>query len=100
MTIKRLTNSLLAAVVAFGTLTSVPAAHAQTSDVLDALPHVLWQYTFRDNGDQYNPRAERHYLTCTYVGPHGAFTVQAEFGRCAWLKRFGSENEGVIRHRT
>lgn len=99
MTTNHLTKTLLAATIAIGTLTSAPAAHAQASDVLDALPHVLWKYTFRDNGDPNNPWAERYYLTCIYYGPHGEFTVYAEDGRCAWLKRFGSQPEGVPQHR-
>ncbi len=99
MAINNLTNTTLAALVAlgFGGLTPTDPAHALGAS--DALPHVLWKYTFRDNGDQYNPLAERHYLTCTYYGPHGEITVHAEFGRCAWLKRFSSEPEGVILHR-
>lgn len=49
-------------------------------------PHMIWEYTFLDNGDQYNPYAERTYLTCTYIGPYGPITLPAEDGRCPWLR--------------
>ncbi len=52
------------------------------------LPHGIWSYRFLDNGDQYNPLAERHYTSCTFVGPYGAFTVDAENGRCGWVRMF------------
>lgn len=51
-------------------------------------PHVIWEYKFYDNGDRYNPRAERDYITCTYIGPHGEFTVPAHFGKCPWVRMF------------
>lgn len=51
-------------------------------------PHFAWSYRFEDNGDPYNPLAERHYLDCTFIGPYGGFTVPAESGRCSWIKFF------------
>lgn len=52
------------------------------------LPHIIFEYTFRDNGARWDLSVERHYETCTYVGPHGAFTVPAEFGNCPTIRWF------------
>jgi len=52
------------------------------------LPHIPWSYTFYDNGDAYNPWAKRHYLTCTFIGWYGTFTVPAKTGRCDWVRFF------------
>lgn len=65
----------------------VPGA-AYGGYVLYGLPHVIWSYSFEDNGDRYNPLAHRHYIDCTFIGPYGGFTVPAEAGRCAWVKLF------------
>lgn len=52
------------------------------------LPHVIWSYRFLDNGDQYNPFAERYYTSCTFAGPYGSFTVNANNGNCGWVRLF------------
>lgn len=52
------------------------------------LPHMIFSYRFHDNGDQFNPVAERHYIDCTFVGPYGRFTVPANAGRCGWVEFF------------
>ena len=31
-------------------------------------PHVIWEYSFRDNGARYDPFAPKHYTSCTYLG--------------------------------
>ena len=49
------------------------------------LPHFIWSYVWRDEGQGYSPLVLRHYLSCTYVGPYGAFTEDAEGGRCGWV---------------
>lgn len=56
--------------------------------VTKGLPHVIWSYTFQDNGDRFNPYAKRHYLSCTFLGPFGAFRVPATNGRCGWVRFF------------
>ena len=38
-------------------------------------PHLRWTYTWRDDGQGYEPFAERFYLRCTYLGPEGHFTL-------------------------
>ena len=52
------------------------------------LPHVIFEYSFRDNGHPYDVSVTRHYLTCTFIGPYGAFAVPAEAGRCGWVRFF------------
>jgi len=33
------------------------------------LPHLIWSYQFLDNGNRYDPFAERYYTSCTFIGP-------------------------------
>ena len=96
---RTLVGKSLALAVGLVTMSASTFALPSSAQASDARPHVIWSYTFRDNGDQFNPHAERYYLTCTYVGPHGEFKVHAEMGKCAWLKMFSSSEENVIRHR-
>lgn len=49
------------------------------------LPHVIWSYSWRDDGQGYDPYAARHYYTCTFIGPYGEVTVDARNGRCGWI---------------
>ena len=55
------------------------------------LPHVIFEYTFRDNRARWDLSVERFYLTCTYVGPHGAFKIPAEFGKCPAIRWFDQQ---------
>lgn len=63
------------------------------------MPHVVYAYTFRDNGDRYNPLAHRDYLTCTYWGKWGSRTVRARHGKCPWIRFFthslGTHSRGI-----
>lgn len=52
------------------------------------LPHMIWRYSFLDNGDHYNPFADRHYTSCTFIGPYGEFTRNAHQGKCGWFAFF------------
>ena len=52
------------------------------------LPHVIVSYSFANNGHSYDLSVSRHYLSCTFVGPYGVFTVPAEDGRCGWFRFF------------
>lgn len=52
------------------------------------LPHVIWSYSSHDNGDPYNPLAQRTYVDCTFVGSYGRFTVPAQEGHCGWIRFF------------
>ena len=54
-------------------------------------PHIALAYRFLDNGDRWNPRAERYYVDCTYYGLAGTFTVDAEHGSCPWIRFFHAE---------
>ncbi len=38
-------------------------------------PHVRWSYSWRDDGQGFDPFAKRFYLRCTYLGPEGHFTL-------------------------
>ncbi|WP_299870534.1 hypothetical protein [uncultured Hoeflea sp.] len=67
-------------------LAGLPPLAAQAASA--PLPHVIFEYTFRDNGARWDLSVERHYETCTYVGPHGAFKVPAEFGKCPTIRWF------------
>lgn len=51
-------------------------------------PHIALTYSFHDNGDRWNPLAERIYIDCTYVGWNGARQVQAINGGCPWFRFF------------
>ena len=51
-------------------------------------PHMLTTYRFHDNGDRWNPRAQRVHIDCTYWGYVGRITVPAEQGRCSWVRFF------------
>ena len=51
-------------------------------------PHAIWSYEFQDNGDPYNPLAQRFYTSCTYLGWMGVVTVPASAGHCAWVRFF------------
>lgn len=52
-------------------------------------PHMIWSYRFNDNGDQYNPYADRHYTSCTYFGwGWETVTVPAVDARCPWVRLF------------
>lgn len=52
------------------------------------LPHMIWSYEFLDNGDEYNPLAERYFTSCTFVGLYGSFTVAASDGDCGFVRFF------------
>ena len=53
------------------------------------LPHVLWEYEWReiarDTRSGRDPIEHRHYLTCTHLGPYGAFKLSAVAGKCGWV---------------
>lgn len=51
-------------------------------------PHVIVEYQFDDNGDPYNPLAERWYTSCTFIGWTGMVRVPAEAGHCPWIRFF------------
>ena len=50
-------------------------------------PHVLWSYSFRANGAQYDLSVPRHYTSCTYVGwGLHTQTLPARGGTCPWVR--------------
>lgn len=58
------------------------------------LPHMIWSYTYRDDGQGYNPLAFRHYYSCTFIGPFGEFKQPARDGKCGWVRFFKKHNAG------
>lgn len=72
--------SLLLWIIGAGVLYGIYAAYG--------LPHVIWSYTFLDNGNQYDAFAPRHYTSCSFIGPYGVFKVDAQNGRCGWVRLF------------
>ena len=49
------------------------------------LPHVIWSYTWLDQGQGYNPFAHRWYTKCIFIGPYGSVTTHPGNGRCGWV---------------
>lgn len=52
------------------------------------LPHMIWSYTYRDDGQGRDPLAYRYYFNCVYIGPYGDFKRQAQAGTCSWVRFF------------
>lgn len=52
------------------------------------LPHMIWSYSFHDIGSRDGLSVERHYVSCTFVGPYGEFAVPAQSGHCGWVRFF------------
>ena len=59
--------------------------------ILIGLPHVIWSYSWIDQGQGADPFAYRYYTECRFVGPYGQFERPAKDGRCAWLRFFKEE---------
>lgn len=57
------------------------------------LPHVIWSYSFLDNGRGNDPFVERHYTRCTFIGPYGSFTTHPADGTCPWFRFFKEKQE-------
>lgn len=45
------------------------------------LPHAIWAYSYVGGSDF----SDRRYITCTFTGPYGEFTVPASNGKCGWV---------------
>jgi len=52
------------------------------------LPHMIWNYEWRDDGQGYDPFASRRYTRCTYLGPYGEFTIYPKNSKCELLRFF------------
>ena len=61
--------------------------------LLFGLPHMALSYTFRDNGQGYDPFAYRWYLTCTYEGPYGSRKIYAANGKCPWFRFYKKQEQ-------
>lgn len=59
------------------------------------LPHLRWSYSWRDDGQGYDPHAIRYYTRCTYVSINNRFTVHPMNGECSFIrfqKKAGSDS--------
>ena len=50
------------------------------------LPHLRVSYTWIDQGQGYDPFADRYYTHCVFVGPFGRFDFYPSDGSCAWIR--------------
>ena len=50
------------------------------------LPHMIWSYSWIDQGQGMNPLAQRYYTHCRFVGPYGQFDFFPSNGRCGWVR--------------
>jgi hypothetical protein len=55
------------------------------------LPHVLWSYRYVGDGN-FIPFDERHFTSCTFVGPYGVNTAPARDGRCGYIRFFKEDS--------
>lgn len=50
------------------------------------LPHIRWSYTWLDEGQGFDPLAQRYYTRCSFRGPFGQFDIHHPAqGKCAWI---------------
>ena len=62
--------------------------------LLFGLPHVIWSYEWHALGrNSYSDFSQRHYTSCSYLGPYGLFRETAVNGTCGWV-RFRHKAEG------
>lgn len=52
---------------------------------LYGLPHVIWSYEWRDDGQGYSNIHLRHYTRCTFLGPQGRIKTYPIDGNCGWV---------------
>lgn len=58
------------------------------------LPHVIWKYEWRDDGQGYAPFAPRYYTKCEFVGPYGVFVEHYPAdGKCGWVQFHRSKGD-------
>ncbi|AXX98091.1 hypothetical protein [Profundibacter amoris] len=68
----------------------VPAGLWLTYQLI-GLPHVIWSYSWVDQGQGSDPFARRYYTQCRFIGPYGQIERPANAGRCAWAHFFKEE---------
>lgn len=50
------------------------------------LPHIIWSYSWRNDGQGHDPFANRYYTKCVYIGSYGEFTIHnPNDGECDWF---------------
>lgn len=51
------------------------------------LPHFIWNYSWKNDGQGYDPFVNRTYARCTYIGPYGEFAIRHPAdGKCGWVR--------------
>ena len=50
------------------------------------LPHFAWSYSWRDDGQGYDPFAHRWYVSCIYIGTYGSHRYIPRDGKCPWFR--------------
>jgi len=71
----------------------IPAGLYLTYLIL-GLPHVIWSYSWLDQGQGHDPFAYRYYTRCTFVGSYGVFTTHPTNGKCPWFQFFKERERG------
>ncbi len=68
-----------------------------TLNLAFGLPHLRVSYTWIDQGQGFDPYADRYYTHCVFYGPFGRFDFHPTDGSCAWVrfyKRKGTSHAG------
>jgi len=61
------------------------------------MPHLAFNYTYRDDGRGYEPFSPgRVYTSCTYIGYYGHFYYSPKNGTCPWFKFYKADSEGKL----
>jgi hypothetical protein len=63
----------------------VPVAGFVALQIFGA-PFLRWNYSWRDDGQGYDPYAPRWYLSCTYIGFTGNFAADPLNGKCPLVR--------------
>lgn len=54
-------------------------------------PHIAFNYTWRNDGQGYDPFAKRWYLSCEYIGATGSHQYHPQDGKCPWFRFYKHE---------
>lgn len=63
---------------------------------LYGLPHVIWNYEYESASGRSRWDFEgRRYVSCTFIGPYGTFTVSADHGQWCGVVAFFHAREAA-----
>lgn len=57
------------------------------------LPHIAFNYKFRNDGQGQDPFVNRWYLSCTYEGSYGTFIYRPTDGKCPWFRFYKKQEQ-------